>query len=97
MRGVLPDTVLFRKKSPYPKTHDPKYLQMVTERFYNMLDDKQAPIFDMVDKTALQELLQQDFTWPWYGQLMQLPQTLAYMLQLNFWMKHYGVRICGRF
>ena len=97
MRGVLPDAVLFRKKSPYPKTHDPKYLQMVTERFHNMLDDKQAPIFDMVDLTALQGLLQQDFIWPWYGQLMQLPQTLAYMLQLNFWMKHYGVRICGRF
>jgi asparagine synthase (glutamine-hydrolysing) len=94
MRGVLPDAVLFRKKSPYPKTYDPRYLQMVVKQFREMLDDSCAPIFDIVDKTALQALPEQEFAWPWYGQLMQLPQTLAYMLQLNFWMKHYCVRIC---
>ena len=93
MRGVVPDAVLFRKKSPFPKTHDPKYLQLVKTRFSQMLADPQAPIFNIVDKAALQTLPEQDFTWPWYGQLMQLPQTLAYMLQLNFWLKHYSVRI----
>ena len=93
MRGVVPDAVLFRKKSPFPKTHDPKYLQLVKTRFSQMVADHQAPIFDIVDKAALQTLPEQDFAWPWYGQLMQLPQTLAYMLQLNFWLKHYSVRI----
>lgn len=93
MRGILPDSVLFRKKSPFPKTHDPKYLQIVKNRFCDMLDDANAPIFDIVDKASLQALPEQAFSWPWYGQLMGLPQTLAYMLQLNFWLKHYGVRI----
>ena len=93
MRGILPDSVLFRKKSPFPKTHDPKYLQIVKNRFCDMLDDANAPIFDIVDKASLQALPEQVFSWPWYGQLMGLPQTLAYMLQLNFWLKHYGVRI----
>ena len=93
MRGILPDSVLFRKKSPFPKTHDPKYLQIVKNRFCDMLDDANAPIFHIVDKASLQALPEQAFSWPWYGQLMGLPQTLAYMLQLNFWLKHYGVRI----
>lgn len=93
MRGVIPDSVLFRKKSPFPKTHDPEFLRIVKNQFLEMLDDTQAPIFDIVDKAALRSLPEQDFTWPWYGQLMQMPQTLAYMLQLNFWLKHYSVRI----
>ena len=93
MRGILPESVLFRKKSPYPKTYDPKYLQMVLRLFREMLEDTQAPIFELVDRDALADLPQQDFTWPWYGQLMQLPQTLVYMLQINFWLKHYSVQI----
>ncbi len=93
MRGILPEEVLFRKKSPYPKTYDPKYLQMVLQLFREMLEDTRAPIFDLVDRDALADLPQQDFTWPWYGQLMQLPQTLVYMLQINFWMKHYSVQL----
>lgn len=93
MRGILPESVLFRKKSPYPKTYDPKYLQMVLRLFREMLEDTQAPIFELVDRDALADLPQQDFTWPWYGQLMQLPQTLVYMLQINFWLKHYSVQL----
>jgi asparagine synthase (glutamine-hydrolysing) len=37
------------------------------------------------------KLLEQDFSWPWYGQLMKGPQTLAYMLQISFWLEHYGI------
>ena len=25
LKGILPDDVIYRKKSPYPKTHNPKY------------------------------------------------------------------------
>ena len=31
MQDVLPPEVLWRKKSPYPKTHNPSYLQAVSE------------------------------------------------------------------
>ena len=93
MRGVIPDAVLFRKKSPFPKTYDPLYLQIVKDRYQDMLEDKYAPIYNIMDRHSLRELIHQDFTWPWYGQLMQLPQTLAYMLQVNFWLKHYKVNI----
>ncbi len=93
MEGLLPEQVLWRKKSPYPKTHHPKYLELVSKRLRQVLADPQAPILQIIRKEALENLLQEDFVWPWYGQLMGRPQTIAYMLQINFWLKHYSVRI----
>ena len=93
MRGILPDEILWRKKSPYPKTHDPRYEQIVSQMLRQVLADPNAPIFSVVDKKALESLLTAEFTWPWYGQLMKKPQTIAYMLQLNFWLSHYRISI----
>ncbi len=93
MQGILPQCVLYRKKSPYPKTHHPQYLQIASSLLREMLADANAPILQIVDRKALEGLLQQPFTSPWYGQLMTGPQTIVYMLQVNFWMKHYSVGI----
>ena len=93
MRGFLPETILWRKKSPYPKTHDPHYGEMVANLLREVLNDPAAPIFQIVDRTALENLLQEENPWPWYGQLMQKPQTIAYMLQINFWLTHYQVKM----
>jgi len=93
MRGFLPDEILWRKKSPYPKTHDPKYLQIVRGMFEKVVSDKDSPLHQLVRKEALTDLIEGDMPWPWYGQLMQVPQTIAFMLQINFWLKSYRVRI----
>lgn len=93
MGDYLPDEVRYRKKSPYPKTHDPQYLRMVSAVLSNLLKRKDAPIFQIVERAALEELLLSDAPWPWYGQLMRIPQTIAYMLQINFWMEHYDVTV----
>lgn len=93
MEGVLPQCVLYRKKSPYPKTHHPQYLQTASALLRELLDDKNAPILQIVDRSALEALMQQPFPTPWYGQLMTRPQTIVYMLQVNFWMKHYSVEL----
>lgn len=93
MEGLLPHSVLYRKKSPFPKTYDPRYLEIVSDMLRQVLADPHAPIFGLVRKEALENLLHQDFSWPWYGQLMRRPQTIVYMLQINFWLEHYSVRI----
>ena len=93
MEGVLPTEVLWRKKSPYPKTYDPKYLSMVRDALQHVLQQKDAPIFQIVKKEALEALLQAEFVYPWYGQLMKAPQTIAYMLQINFWLKQYKIEV----
>ena len=93
MKGILPQEVLWRKKSPYPKTHDPKYLQLVKQALEHIISRPDSPILQLVRKDALNELLDTENTWPWYGQLMRRPQTVAYMLQINAWMELYRVRI----
>lgn len=93
MQDFLPDMILYRKKSPYPKTYDPRYLQLVSERLKILIDDIQAPIYQIVDRNALKNLLRTEFAWPWYGQLMRVPQTIAYMLQIDQWLRKYKVKI----
>ena len=93
MAEYLPEEVLYRKKSPYPKTYDPRYQELVSGLLQEVLKDQNAPIYQLVDKQALVNLLGAEYTWPWYGQLMKVPQTIAYMLQVNHWLKHYNVAV----
>lgn len=93
MTGLLPEEVLWRKKSPYPKTFDPHYTDLIAARFRQLLESD-SPVWAMVRKEALVEILSGDSPWPWYGQLMRTPQTMAYFLQLDVWLRHYRVEIC---
>ena len=91
--GLLPHQILWRKKCPYPKTYHPGYLQMVSDRLRQLLEDPQAPIFQIVRRQALEGLLTAEYAWPWYGQLMKVPQTIAYMLQVNDWLQKYKISV----
>ena len=93
MKGVLPEEVLWRKKSPYPKTWDPRYQELVAGRLREIMADPQAPIWHLVDKNALEQMLGQENPWPWYGQLMRKPQTMAYLVQIDIWLRGYDVKM----
>ncbi len=92
MKDWLPDRVLHRKKSPYPKTHNPAFLNAVTVKLRNILSQP-TPLTDFVKKEALEKLLTHSERVPWYGQLMNLPQTIAYFIQLDYWLKRYNIRL----
>ena len=91
MAGWLPGEVLWRKKSPYPKTFDPRYERIVTEKLKGLLDDKENALWHLVDRKEAENLLTREEVWPWYGQLMRRPQTISYFLQIEFWIRHYQV------
>lgn len=93
MAGILPQEVLWRKKSPYPKTWDPHYLELVGGCLKLLLEDPSAPIFQLVRRDALEKLLTEEYDWPWYGQLMKTPQTIAFLLQVNFWLNNYKISV----
>ena len=93
MQGILPEEVLWRKKSPYPKTFDPRYLELVSQELEELLEQKDAPLFDLVDRKAAKVLLSAEYAWPWYGQLMKVPQTICYLLQIDAWLRHYHVSL----
>ena len=93
VKGMLPDEIRLRKKSPYPKTPNPAYMRGVANLLRQVLDEGTSPMFDIVKPEALEQLLTESRSQPWYGQLMQTPQTIAYFLQLHHWMKLYHVSI----
>lgn len=96
VRGLLPEEVLWRKKSPYPKTHHPAYLSAVEAMLQEILASPHAPILDVVQREPLEALLENRGglgSTPWYGQLMNRPQTIAYFVQLNHWLKTYKIQL----
>ncbi|MDR1736737.1 MAG: asparagine synthase (glutamine-hydrolyzing) [Oscillospiraceae bacterium] len=92
-QGVLPDEVLWRKKSPYPKTHNPDFMARVSGLLSEIIRFSGSPILEIIKKEALEKLLSDNRAIPWYGQLMTTPQTIAYFVQLNYWLQKFKVRI----
>lgn len=97
MQGVLPDGVLWRKKSPYPKTHNPDYLEAVILRTKAILADKDCRITEILDRKKLLRLCENPavFKNNWYGQLMTAPQVFAYIMQTEYWLRRYDVIVEG--
>lgn len=94
-RGLLPEEVLFRRKSPYPKTYDPRYENLLKDKIREMLAQKDAPVLQFLDRNKVEAFLARpcDYGKPWYGQLMAGPQLLAYLLQINTWMEMYQIKV----
>ncbi len=94
--GLLPEDVRTRPKSPYPKTHNPLYEELVRARLAAILDDPAAPLHALVNARALREGLLTsagDYGRPWFGQLMAGPQMLAYLVQFNVWMERFHLTV----
>ncbi|MCH5297359.1 MAG: asparagine synthase (glutamine-hydrolyzing) [Ruminococcus sp.] len=93
---ILPEEICWRKKSPYPKTHNPVYFEECAKRVKNILIKKNA-LTDMLDKKAIESIIEspEKITSPWYGQLMKAPQILAYIIELDYWFEKYNIEIIG--
>lgn len=93
MEGILPEEIAWRKKSPYPKTHNPAYLKAVSDILHDIINSPYAPILQILKKEEVEKLLNSSSQTPWYGQLMTVPQTIAYFIQLNYWLEKYKINI----
>ncbi|HIW84933.1 MAG TPA: asparagine synthase (glutamine-hydrolyzing) [Candidatus Eubacterium faecipullorum] len=89
----LPYEITWRKKSPYPKTHNPIYFNEVCKMVKEVLKDKTSPLYDMLNRNKIKELTEDPdaLSEPWYGQLMRGPQVLAYIVQIYYWIKDNNV------
>lgn len=94
MKEYLPDEILWRKKSPYPKTHNPNYLAAVIRLLETRLANPEAPLLQIVQREALEKLMYGEDNVQWYGQLMTKPQTIAYFVQMDYWLEKYQVKVC---
>ncbi|MDF2822055.1 MAG: asnB [Clostridiales bacterium] len=93
MKDLLPEKVVWRKKSPYPKTFDPEYFNIVKNEVNRMIKDKDSFIGNILNKDMIKKLEDNPeiIATPWYGQLMRTPQVFAYLWQIDMWMKKYNV------
>lgn len=96
LEGILPNEIIYRKKSPYPKTHNPIYTEMVCNIMSEILADKSSPILNIIDENKIKDIVLtkgESYKTPWFGQLMKGPQMIAYLIQVNNWLKEYKVKL----
>jgi len=96
LEDLLPKEILYRKKSPYPKTHHPAYTKGVTLWLEKILEDKSSPLHEFFKEEKLRELLRTGgaiHQVPWFGQLMTGPQLLAFLGQFHVWFTEYKISV----
>lgn len=91
----LPKEIVYRKKSPYPKTFHPVYTRLCADYVCRIFEDNTSVAASLFDRNAVQKLMQrpESLAEPWFGQLMRTPQIFAYIIQLDRWFQHYHVKI----
>lgn len=93
-KNDIPREVLYRKKSPFPKTYDPHYLNLVETEMLNILNNKKSKINNFINIDFIKDLIYshgESLKENWFGQLMTYPQTLAYLIQINMWLETYNI------
>lgn len=95
LKGILPDYIIDRKKSPYPKTHNPSYEKAVTKWLLEILKDSSSYLNQLIDVKVVKSMAEgkSDYGKPWFGQLMATPQMFAYLIQVDLWFKENKVTI----
>lgn len=90
---LLPKAIVNRKKSPYPKTHNPTYDTGVRRMLKSILDNKSSRLHEVLDIKYIYDILNggANIKTPWFGQLMKGPQLFAFLIQLEYWMKDYKI------
>lgn len=92
----LPANICWRKKNPFPKTHNPVYADIIAGMLKERVEDPSSPLHILFNKEKLWELIETkgaSYTLPWYGQLMSGPQLLAYLYQIDRWINKYQIII----
>ncbi len=91
---ILPKEIVWRKKSPYPKTHNPIYMEICVKKVREILRKKTA-LTELISESGINSIIEnpEGISSPWYGQLMKAPQILAYIIELDYWFNKYNVVI----
>ncbi len=94
-KDILPDELLWRKKSPYPKTYNPEYENILKNKIKEILENKNSPVLSILNKNKIYDFIDMPSNYgkPFFGQLMAGPQMLAYIIQINYWLEIYGNKV----
>ncbi len=96
MEDLLPEEIIYRKKSPYPKTHNPNYLKVIKAELTKIMNNQESKIKQLLNENYIWDIIRTDgtaFKRPWFGQLMTGPQLMAYLCQVEMWLQEYNIKI----
>ncbi|QXE38488.1 asparagine synthase (glutamine-hydrolyzing) [Streptomyces sp. GMY02] len=92
MRGVLPDSVLDRKKNPYPSTQDARYELALRRKVEEILTDG-APVLRIVSEEDVRRLLDRPTGSFGVGGPWSARAVLERLVEFNTWVSEYDVRV----
>ncbi|MFI9011386.1 asparagine synthase (glutamine-hydrolyzing) [Actinosynnema sp. NPDC053489] len=62
VKDVLPESVAWRPKSPYPSTQDPHYARELQQQAGDLLADRDNAVFELMDRAWLRRAVEEDPT-----------------------------------
>lgn len=92
MRGVLPDSVLDRKKNPYPSTQDREYELALRERVEKVCVPG-APVLDLVGEAGVRRLLDRPVGAYVMGGPWSARAVLERLVEFDAWVRAYDVEV----
>ena len=95
-KNDIPTDITNRKKSPFPKTYSKKYLQMLEEKLIEILNNPKSRIHEILNTKYIKKLIEThgiELKENLFGQLMTYPQTLAFIIQIDFLFTTYNIEI----
>ena len=95
-KNDLPTDIINRKKSPFPKTYSKVYLNLLEEKLLKILKNSNSKILEIINKDYIINLIEthgKELKENLFGQLMTYPQTIAFLIQIDFWLTAYNIKI----
>jgi asparagine synthase (glutamine-hydrolysing) len=86
-RSVLPDDVVYRRKSNVPVVFNRNYSDYLHREYERILQDAQSPIYDLIDRNKIRELLDSKIIY----EDRFIRWRFDYYLQIEHWMNEYKV------
>ncbi|MEX1338382.1 asparagine synthase-related protein [Hydrogenibacillus schlegelii] len=87
--GIVPASSRARRKSPFPKTFHPRFAEGVRALAEARLRTPEAPLWTWIDRDAFARLIAtfpNPEPFPWFGQLLDAPGWVAYLLAVDRWL-----------
>ena len=95
-KNDIPTDITNRKKSPFPKTYSKEYLKLLEEKLTQLIDEPTSRIHEIININYVKKLIAthgEELTENLFGQLMTYPQTLAFIIQIDYWLTAYNIKI----